>query len=84
MDVKPDRILWPTDFSDLSLKGGRYAYGLCSHFDAQLQNLPRGHRLGELDDKLRLACRNLDDLAHTDRPRHLQIHFSHCRLPSRG
>jgi universal stress protein A len=29
-------VLWPTDFSELSLKGGRYAQALSLHFDAQL------------------------------------------------
>jgi nucleotide-binding universal stress UspA family protein len=36
MVVSPKRILWPTDFSELSLKGGRYARGLSEHFGAEL------------------------------------------------
>lgn len=36
MDVTLNRILWPTDFSELSLKGGRYAHSLARHFGAQL------------------------------------------------
>ena len=36
MVVSPQRILWPTDFSELSLRGGRYARGLCEHFGARL------------------------------------------------
>lgn len=36
MDVKPTRILWPTDFSELSLCGGRYALALRDHFSAEL------------------------------------------------
>jgi nucleotide-binding universal stress UspA family protein len=34
MVVKPQRILWPTDFSPLSLHGARYARGFCEVFDA--------------------------------------------------
>ena len=36
MLAKPKRILWPTDFSAHSLRGGRYASGLCTLFDAEL------------------------------------------------
>jgi nucleotide-binding universal stress UspA family protein len=36
MNVSPGRILWPTDFSELSLRGGRYARGFAQHFGAQL------------------------------------------------
>ena len=36
MIVSPKRILWPTDFSELSLKGGRYARGMSEHFGAHL------------------------------------------------
>jgi len=36
MDFTLERILWPTDFSELSLKAGRYAYALARHFGAQL------------------------------------------------
>lgn len=36
MEVSPKRILWPTDFSELSLHGGRYALGLCKQFGAEL------------------------------------------------
>jgi universal stress protein A len=36
MDVTVSRILWPTDFSELSLKAGRYAHALAQHFAAQL------------------------------------------------
>ena len=36
MIVNPKKLLWPTDFSELSLKGGRYARGLREHFNAEL------------------------------------------------
>jgi universal stress protein A len=36
MEFTLNRILWPTDFSELSLKGGRYAHALAQHFTAQL------------------------------------------------
>ena len=36
MDVNPKRVLWPTDFSELSMRGGRYARGFCEHFNAEL------------------------------------------------
>ena len=36
MQVRPQRILWPTDFSELALVGGRYALGFCTHFGAEL------------------------------------------------
>jgi nucleotide-binding universal stress UspA family protein len=36
MIVKPQRILWPTDFSKLSLQGARYARGFRELFDAEL------------------------------------------------
>lgn len=36
MEVKPKRVLWPTDFSDLSLHGGRYARAFCELFEAEL------------------------------------------------
>jgi nucleotide-binding universal stress UspA family protein len=36
MEVKLQRVLWPTDFSDLALRGGRYARGFCEHFHAEL------------------------------------------------
>jgi universal stress protein A len=36
MEFTLNRILWPTDFSELSLKGGRYAHALAQHFAAQL------------------------------------------------
>lgn len=36
MEVRPKRVLWPTDFSELSLRGGRYARGFCEHFRAEL------------------------------------------------
>jgi len=36
MIVSPRRILWPTDFSDLSLHGGRYACGFRDVFKAEL------------------------------------------------
>jgi len=39
MEVKPKRILWPTDFSELSLHGGRYARGFCELFAAELHIL---------------------------------------------
>jgi universal stress protein A len=36
MQVRPERILWPTDFSELSIRGGHYALGFCQHFGAEL------------------------------------------------
>ena len=39
MEVKPQRVLWPTDFSELSLRGGRYARGFCELFSAELHIL---------------------------------------------
>jgi universal stress protein A len=36
MEPKPRKILWPTDFSSLSLTGGRYALAFCRSFQAQL------------------------------------------------
>lgn len=36
MKVSPKRVLWPTDFSELAMHGGRYARGFCEQFDAQL------------------------------------------------
>jgi universal stress protein A len=36
MEVCPKRVLWPTDFSELSLRGGRYARGFCEQFGAEL------------------------------------------------
>lgn len=35
----PNRILWPTDLSELSLRAGKYALGLCKHFSAELHML---------------------------------------------
>lgn len=39
MTIQPKRILWPTDFSDLSLQGGRYALGFARCFEADLMIL---------------------------------------------
>jgi universal stress protein A len=36
MEVSLKRVLWPTDFSELSLRGGRYARGFCERFGAEL------------------------------------------------
>jgi universal stress protein A len=36
MTVRPERILWPTDFSTLALHGARYAHGLRDAFGAAL------------------------------------------------
>ncbi len=36
MEVSLKRVLWPTDFSELSLRGGRYARGFCEQFGAKL------------------------------------------------
>lgn len=36
MVVSPKQILWPTDFSTLSLHGGRYARGFADVFGARL------------------------------------------------
>ncbi len=37
MIVSPKRVLWPTDFSSLSLHGGRYARGFSEVFGAELR-----------------------------------------------
>jgi universal stress protein A len=34
--ITPKRILWPTDFSKLSLKAAEYAAGFCDAFGAEL------------------------------------------------
>ena len=39
MKLEPKRILWPTDLSDLSIRGGRVAAGLCDTFGAELHVL---------------------------------------------
>src|SRR5262245_16766353 len=39
MNVKASRILWPTDFSELSRKGGAYARALTETFAAELHIL---------------------------------------------
>lgn len=39
MIVSPKQILWPTDFSTLSLKGAQYARGFCEVFGARLHVL---------------------------------------------
>jgi nucleotide-binding universal stress UspA family protein len=36
MTLKPQRILWPTDFSPLALVGARYARGVAEQFGAEL------------------------------------------------
>jgi nucleotide-binding universal stress UspA family protein len=36
MVLSPKRILWPTDFSPLSLQGARYARGFRDHFGSEL------------------------------------------------
>lgn len=36
MLVSPKRVLWPTDFSVLSMHGGRYARGFCELFGAEM------------------------------------------------
>ncbi len=36
MTLSPKRILWPTDFSELSLIGGRYAQAFRQAFNAEL------------------------------------------------
>lgn len=36
---RPKRILWPTDFSDLSLRAGRYAHGFAQLFAAEFHVL---------------------------------------------
>lgn len=36
MQCQPKRILWPTDFSDLSVAAGRYARAFAEHFKAEL------------------------------------------------
>ncbi|HMQ14484.1 MAG TPA: universal stress protein [Phycisphaerae bacterium] len=39
MTFKPKKVLWPTDFSDLSLKAGRYAAACQRAFDCELHAL---------------------------------------------
>lgn len=39
MHVAPKRILWPTDFSDLSLCGGHYARAFAEQFGAEIHVL---------------------------------------------
>ena len=39
MLVSPKRVLWPTDLSELSLHGGRYAHGFRDLFGAHLSVL---------------------------------------------
>ena len=36
---RPKRILWPTDFSELSQRAGRYAHGLAQLFSAEMHIL---------------------------------------------
>lgn len=36
MKISPKRILWPTDFSELSLHAGRYARGFCELAKAEM------------------------------------------------
>jgi nucleotide-binding universal stress UspA family protein len=36
MQIHPRKILWPTDLSELSLKGAEYAKAFCDAFKAQL------------------------------------------------
>ena len=36
MRIRPQKILWPTDLSTLSLKGARYARAFCEAFNARL------------------------------------------------
>lgn len=36
MPMTPARILWPTDFSTVSLEGGKYARAFCQQFKAEL------------------------------------------------
>ncbi len=36
MQIRPKRILWPTDFSELSLQGARYARAFQEAFSAEL------------------------------------------------
>jgi nucleotide-binding universal stress UspA family protein len=39
MLISPKKVLWPTDFSELSLHGGRYARGFRDLFGAELHIL---------------------------------------------
>jgi len=36
MNLRPRKILWPTDLSDLSLKAARYARAFCEAFECEL------------------------------------------------
>ena len=36
MKINPKKILWPTDFSEVSLKAGDYVRGYCNTFDAEV------------------------------------------------
>lgn len=80
MPIRAQRILWPTDFSDLSLQAARYARGLRDLFDAELHvlhivtpplapdisiTLPADVPTDYNDDRLLAACRQrLDDLVN--------------------
>lgn len=37
MELHPKQVLWPTDFSELSMKGGRYARAFADAFQAELR-----------------------------------------------
>ena len=37
MELYPKQVLWPTDFSELSMKGGRYARAFVDAFQAELR-----------------------------------------------
>jgi nucleotide-binding universal stress UspA family protein len=36
MNIRPKKILWPTDFSPLAVKAADYVRGFCEHFGAQV------------------------------------------------
>ncbi|MFH1746892.1 MAG: universal stress protein [Planctomycetota bacterium] len=75
------KILWPTDFSELSLLGGRYARSLCEYFDAQLHiihiipplltadfsaMLPAGAPLPAVEPEMLEACKEKMDQVVTE------------------
>ena len=39
MKVNPQKVLWPTDLSELSLRGGRVAVAVCKTFGSELHVL---------------------------------------------
>ena len=75
MIINPKRILWPTDFSPLSLKAADYAKAFCETFDAELHVIHVREPLasptvdvpladGVINTQLRRLC---DEVFHGDK-----------------